>query len=317
MNWLVLILSLPSENATARTRLWRAQRATGAAALRDGVWLLPDRPDLEAGLSSQVEDVRNAAGSAWVLRVRGDASQDAAFMALFGRDADYAELASSLNALDPAGELESLRRGLRQARKRFEALSQIDFFPGPGRGALESNLHRLEVHLRERLRHGEPGFAAGVPESLDPANFQGHLWATRRNLWVDRLASAWLIRRFIDRRARFLWLADASACPADAHGFDFDGARFTHLGRRVTFETLLATFGLEGHPALMRLGRVIHALDAAGNAPEAAGLEMLLKGIKARAPEDDDFLEAGGRLLDDLHAAFAASSAGEAATQTF
>jgi hypothetical protein len=126
---------------------------------------------------------------------------------------------------------------------------------------------------------------------------------------VDRLASAWLIRRFIDPQARFLWLGNSADCPDGALGFDFDGAAFTHVhthvGERVTFETLLASFGLEADAALARIGAIVHSLDVGGSAPEAAGLEALLKGLKARITDDDSLLAEGGRLLDDLYAAFA------------
>jgi len=121
---------------------------------------------------------------------------------------------------------------------------------------------------------------------------------------VDRLASAWLIRRFIDRRARFVWLQHVEDCPANALGFDFDGARFTHVGHRVTFETMLASFGLENDAALLRIGAIVHALDVGGEAPEAAGFEMLLKGLKARIKDDDALLKQGGQMLDDLYAVF-------------
>ncbi|MHB1436905.1 MAG: chromate resistance protein ChrB domain-containing protein, partial [Thiobacillus sp.] len=144
----------------------------------------------------------------------------------------------------------------------------------------------------------------GQPERLALADFQKQTWATRQNLWVDRLASAWLIRRFIDRKARFIWLQHVKDCPASALGFDFDGARFTHIGHRVTFETLLASFDLEGDVALMRIGAIVHALDVGGEAPEAAGFETLLKGLKARIQDDDALLKQGGQMLDDLYAVF-------------
>ena len=113
----------------------------------------------------------------------------------------------------------------------------------------------------------------------------------------------------IDADARFLWLEHPGDCPDAALGFDFDGAAFTHVGERVSFETLLASFELEGDAALMRIGAIVHSLDVGANfggmAPEAAGLEALLKGLKIRIDDDDRLLDEGGRLLDDLYAAFA------------
>jgi hypothetical protein len=162
----------------------------------------------------------------------------------------------------------------------------------------------MEAAQRQRQMASEPGFTEGEPERLDAGQFQNRLWATRRDLWVDRLASAWLIRRCIDRNARFVWFAEPQDCPPDALGFDFDGARFSHVGRRVTFETLLASFGLEGDAALKRLAALVHTLDVGGTAPEAAGFEAMLRGLKSRLDDDDDLLAAGGQMLDDLYAAF-------------
>jgi hypothetical protein len=303
-NWLTLILALPSEHASARTRLWRALKALGAASLRDGVWLLPDQAQLNAALAVQVREVGAAGGQAWLLPIADSAEYESAFIALFNRSADYAEIDATLAELVDQTDDALLRRGLRQARKHLEALIAIDYFPGRARAETERRLQGMEADLRQRLMAQEPGFTEGEPERLDSRQFQNRLWATRSNLWVDRLASAWLIRRFIDPQARFIWLAQPQDCPSDALGFDYDGARFSHIGRRVTFETLLASFGLEGDAVLKRLGALVHTLDVGGTAPEAAGFEALLKGLKSRITDDDQLLVEGGQLLDDLYAAF-------------
>ncbi len=306
-NWLTLILALPSENATARTRHWRALKSLGAASLRDGVWLLPERPQLDTALAAQIQAATDAGGQAWLLKFTGTDEYEAQFVALFDRSAEYADIAATLAELKLQTNDAVLRRGLRLARKHFDALVAIDYFHSPLRGETERRLHGMEAELRQRQLASEPGFAEGEPERLDAGEFHNRVWATRRNLWVDRLASAWLIRRCIDPHARFLWLAEPQDCPVDALGFDFDGARFTHIGRRVTFETLLASFDLEHDAALKRLGAVVHSLDVGGTAAEAAGFEALLKGLKSRIDDDDQLLAQGGQMLDDLYAAFSAS----------
>src|SRR5438445_502256 len=117
--------------------------------------------------------------------------------------------------------------------------------------------------------------------------------------------SAWLIRRYIDPLARFLWLDSPADCPADALGFDFDGAAFTHIGERVTFEVLLASFGLEPERGLQRLGAMVHALDVGGAfVPEASGFEAMLAGARQRAVDDDQLLAEIGVVLDALYAHF-------------
>lgn len=134
---------------------------------------------------------------------------------------------------------------------------------------------------------------------------KGRLWATRARLWVDRVASAWLIHRFIDRDARFIWLKDIKDCPADALGFDFDGAAFTHVDGFVSFETLLASFGLDTDRGLVRLGAMVHALDVGnGDTPEGRGFEAILEGARQRHADDDKLLAEISPVLDSLHAYF-------------
>jgi hypothetical protein len=310
MNWLLLILSLPRDNATARTRIWRSLKALGCGTLRDGAWLLPYRHDLETALRHQAEEARGAGGTAWLLKIGDQGESDRELASLFDRDPDYAALDQALDrladpGLDGSQDAPTQKKILRGLRRQFEQLAAIDYFPGQARQASEARLDRVVRLVRARINPGEPSARDARVERLDPATFRGRLWATRRDLWVDRLASAWLIRRFIDPEARFLWLEHPVECPDDALGFDFDGAAFTHVGERVSFETLLASFDLEGDAALMRIGAIVHSLDVGGAAPEAAGLEALLKGVKARVENDDRLLAEGGRLLDDLYAAFA------------
>ena len=124
-------------------------------------------------------------------------------------------------------------------------------------------MQELELAANRALTPYEPHSIRGAITPLSVNDFKRRTWATRRRPWVDRLACAWLIRRFIDRKARILWLAKPKDCPAKAVGFDFDGATFSHVGARVTFEVMVASFGLE-QPALKRIGAIVHYLDAGG-----------------------------------------------------
>ena len=305
MNWLLLIISLPTENATARMRIWRALKTLGCASLRDGVWLLPSRPDTHARFDGIAEDTHKSGGEAWVLALQADAQQADSFPALFDRSAEYTAWLDDLAQFDPlAADIASTRKQLKGLGKRLAAITDTDYFPHPLQTTARERLHTAEAAVRGRTVSAEPTSQQGEPERLDKENFQGKNWATRRDLWVDRLASAWLIHRFIDPQAQFLWLDDTAVCPADALGFDFDGARFSHIGRYVTFETLLHSFGLTQDIGLQRLAHLVHTLDVGGNAPEAAGFAVLLKGLKHRASNDDVLLAEGGQLLDDLYCAF-------------
>jgi hypothetical protein len=147
---------------------------------------------------------------------------------------------------------------------------------------------------------------------LDPARYRARTWATRKSPWVDRLASAWLIKRFIDKDAKFVWLDRPADCPKRAIGFDFDGAEFTHSGNRVTFEVLAASFGLDQDVALASIGAAVHFLDIGGiPVPDAKGLETVLRGIREQALSDDDTTKQAARIFDLFYDAYAKGS-GEA-----
>ena len=192
-----------------------------------------------------------------------------------------------------------------QLQKSFAALAAIDYFPSPARDQVKAMLDELAEKISAKLNPGEPHAAAGKVKRLERMQYQGRTWATRKHLWVDRMASAWLIRRFIDPEARFVWLERPEDCPDNALGFDFDGAAFTHVGQRVSFEVLLASFGLESDPGLVKLAALVHFLDVGGMpVVEAAGLEMVLGGLRASQSDDDALLIAAGGVFDGIYLNF-------------
>jgi hypothetical protein len=306
-----LVISLPTGHATARMRAWRALKATGAAVLRDGVYLLPTRPDLEEALETLATEVREAGGSAHVLRVEArDEGQARVLRALFDRTREYAALAGEIarvrDAL-PGRNPAAVRRQMRAVRRQFDTLAAIDFFPGEARGHAEAVLTDAETAALDILRPGEPRASRGPIPRLDPAAYRHRVWATRQAPWVDRLASAWLIKRRIDPGATFLWLARPDELPRDAVGFDFDGACFTHVDNRVTFEVLLQSFGLDGDPALARMAALVHYLDVGGlPAGDAPGVVAMLAGARQQSRDDDELLARALGLLDLLYAGYAA-----------
>jgi len=306
MQLLLLILSLPTECATARMRVWRGLKALGAAVLRDGVYMLPVRSDLRATLSNIGEDVRRNGGSALLLEAQS-AADDTSLIALFDRATEFgqliAECAATRAALTEINVHETLKQ-TRKLRKTFAQLVAIDFFPGEAQRQAEVALQELESSVGRVLSPNEPHASEGAIPRRTIADYQGRIWATRARPWIDRLASAWLIRRYIDRDARMLWLASPQDCPPDAIGFDFDGAAFSHVGAKVTFETLLASFDLET-PALQRLGTVVHYLDVGGVQPlEANGIQCLLVGMREAISDDDHLLAAATTVFDGLLTAF-------------
>jgi len=157
------------------------------------------------------------------------------------------------------------------------------------------------------LSPDEPHAIAGRIQRVNLEKYRGRTWATRARPWADRLASAWLIRRFIDRRAKFVWLKNPKDCPKRAVGFDFDGAEFTHVGAKVTFEVLLSSFGLEEDPALGKIAALIHYLDVGGvPVAEAAGIEALLRGARTASSDDDRLVAEAAKLFDFLYANYGA-----------
>lgn len=287
-------------------RAWRALKASGAAVLRDGVYLMPEREPCRNTLEAIAADVLSVGGTAFVLRV--EESEGASFVGLFDRSEDYVALLADVVKVRAALTADTVPDALKQTRKlrkTFANLGGIDFFPGEAQRQADAALQELELAVARVLAPDEPHPVNATISRLSVSQYQGRTWATRRRLWVDRVASAWLIRRFIDREARLLWLDSPADCPADALGFDFDGAAFTHIGDRVTFEVLLASFGLDQDRGLQRLGAMVHALDVGGSfVPEASGFEAMMAGARQRAVDDDQLLAEIGMVLDSLYTHF-------------
>jgi hypothetical protein len=165
-------------------------------------------------------------------------------------------------------------------------------------------LKALEQALARILSPDEPHPVEVDIRRLDLKTYKGKTWVTRQRPWVDRLASAWLIRTCIDPKAKFLWLENPKKCPKDAIGFDFDAATFSHVGAKVTFEVLLASFGIET-PQLQRMGHLVHFLDVGGlQPPEATGIESVLAGMRESIESDDRLLQAASAVFDGLLQSF-------------
>lgn len=311
-HWILLIVSLPTAGATVRMRIWRAVKALGCAALRDGAYLLPACSKQASQLRELADATLQEDGQAWLLHVQAPSAEEAmTYRALFDRSSDYAEwlaeLAEARKTL-PRLAAADLARVHRRHARAYEAIRQIDFFPDEASIQAAAQWRDFAAAIEAIQSPGEPQARGGNIARRDRAQYQGRLWATRQHLWVDRVASAWLIQRFIDPHCRFAWLENPAHCPAEALGFDFEGAAFTHVGDKVSFEVLLASFGLDDDRGLVRLGAMVHALDVGGLAvPEAAGFEAVLAGARKRLENDDALLAEVGTVLDSLYVHFSAS----------
>jgi hypothetical protein len=307
-NWLVLTATLPTHPSALRVRVWRALKASGAGALREGVYVLPVHAPTAPALWEIEKTISAAGAQAHMLEVQArDAAQEQVFRALFDRADLYGELLLALKefraGLKTASET-TLRKGLRDLEQQLQAITSSDFFPGKAGERAAQALATLRREVDLRLSPGEPEPASAAIERLSIDDHQGRTWATRKRPWVDRLATAWLVQRFIDRSPTFIWLDEPARCPRKALGYDFDGARFTHVGQRVTFEVVAASFGLDDDPALQGVGRLVHAIDVGGSVlDEAAGFELIVRGLQQQHANDDALLAAAVGLFDTLYVA--------------
>ena len=301
----ILIVTLPTQPNAVRLRIWRSLKALGCVALRDGAYLLPR--EQASALEELAAEVLQHGGTASVLTLSPrDDRQRLELLAQFDRGEAFVAWQQTARALlaelDGLSETEARRRA-RGGADALQTLQRIDYYPGPAAEQAQAKLALLRRALDLRFSRGEPQGIAGDVARLDAAKFQRKRWATRARPWVDRLACAWLIRRFIDPQAKFVWLNEPLRPPRGVLGFDFDGARFTHVGQRVTFEVLMASFRLDQDPRLQPIAATVHYLDAGGiPVPQAAGLEAVLAGLRELHAKDDDLVQAAAAVFDALYA---------------
>ncbi len=306
--WLILTATLPTTPSGLRVRIWRTLKATHCATLREGVYILPAAVPSAQDFWAMDAAIRDAGAESHLLEFQArDAVQEAGFRALFDRSALYADFAQSLQharrAFQTATEAQ-VRKLLRALDQQLQDVLAADYFPDTSLEAAKAGLQALRQETERQLSPGEPAAGSRAIAQLAIADYQGKTWATRTRPGVDRLASAWLVQRFVDQSPRFLWLQDTSACPPSALGYDFDGAVFSHVGDRVTYEVLVESFGLGADPAIRRLGALVHAIDMGGvAADEVPGIETLVRGLRAQHADDEVLRQAAAVLFDTLYAA--------------
>ncbi len=308
-SWLILIVSLPPNPSSLRVRVWRKLRALGAVALKNSVYLLPFTQENLEQFQWLTQEIQKDGGEATLLKVdRVENMKPADVIRLFqdARDQDYRQLAERYRKL--LGGLERRRTGrtatrrdeeLARLAKEVERIREIDFFDAQG----YQEVKRLRETIEMRLHPPRPVGASGHAEvSLDA--FSGRRWATRPRPHVDRIGSAWLIKRFIDPEAQFLF-ASPEEFPADAIPFDALGAEFGHQGEDCTFETFVRRFGLRDR-RLTALAEIIHEADLRDQKfrrEEARGVDLAVRGLLAALKDDHQVLEHGLVLFDGLYAA--------------
>ena len=302
--WLLLVASLPTEDPAARMRGLRTLEALGAAVLREGVYLLPETTATRQGLEYLADYISRGAGSAQVLAVvPASEAQQQSFRKMFDRSARYTELLKVVESLkvgfgiaDPSAVL----RVLHKKRHDFEAISALDFFTSELQARVRASLAEAEAAVHELLFPAQSQ-ASGVPDQP----MRRRVWATRKPAWADRLACAWLIRRFADPEGTVVWLEKSQEVHADAVSFAYGGARFGNNATQVTFEVMLQHFGLATNAALVKIGAIVHYLEAHDTpVPEAAGVQTLLQGAARRSTSDDELLGEAEKTFDLLYEAY-------------
>jgi hypothetical protein len=302
--WLLCVASMPSEDPASRMRVLRTLESLGATVLREGVYLLPETDANRRSLETLADYIVKSHGSAHVLRVEATSTlQHQAFARLFDRSARYEDLIKTVESLsigfgqsDPS----AIARVLHKQRREFEAIAALDFFPTQARERAQAALAEVDGAVRRLLFPAGPQAGIGAGEKL-----LGRTWATRKPAWADRLACAWLIRRFVDPEAKLLWLDKSEPPPADAIGFGFEGAHFANSEERVSYEQMLARLELAANPALVKIGSIVHFLEIRGaTVPEAAGVQTLLQGALRRAQGEAELLGEVEKTFDLLYEAY-------------
>jgi hypothetical protein len=302
---LLLLVGLPPAPSSLRVRVWRRLKTLGAVPLKRSAYLLPDTPERYEDFQWLAQEVQRDGGDATLIRVRQIENMTAAdVLRLFHepRDHDYRQLAARyrkvLQGLDKKSTSARRQEELARIAKDHQRIRDIDFFDAPG-GA---EVRRLEEAIAMRTRRPETPRREPAA-TLDLTKLRGRRWVTRPRPHIDRIASAWLIKRFIDPAAKFVFAPPADF-PQDAIPFDAPGVELSHQGEDCTFETLIKRARLRDR-RLTRLAELVHEADLRdGKYPheEARGIDVAVRALLAASEDDKQVLAQGMALFEGLYA---------------
>jgi hypothetical protein len=310
--WLLLIHQIPPKPDYFRVKIGRRLARVGAVAIKNSVYVLPATEQAMEDFQWILREIVEGDGEASICRSTFvDGLTDGEVERFFhdARSRDYDEITADARATlrtVPSGrrltpdQRAAAEDAVSKLRKRVATVAKIDFFGTPNRDGATETLDEIEARLRPSVEQ------PSAPERpLAHERPRGRTWVTREGIFVDRIASAWLIRRFIDPEARFKFVAQQGYRPKPKElRFDMFEAEYTHEGDRCTFETLLRRFDLDD-PALAEIAEIVHDIDLRDDKfarEDAAGIERVLAGLAAASPEDSARLERGATLFDDLYA---------------
>ena len=314
--WLLLVHQLPPKPAYLRVKIWRRLQGLGAISVKNSVYVLPASEQTLEDFQWLLREIEEGGGEGMICEANlVDGLSDQEVRGLFdaARDAEYAELATELRALGtalkeggtpPPERTAEAKSQVMRLRRRFSELSAIDFFSATGRMTVDALLSNLERRLTETPSEGNSEEAQMTIRAED---LTGKTWVTRRGVHVDRIACAWLIRRFIDAEARFKFVSekDYEAKPGELR-FDMFKGEVTHEGDMCSFEVLLARTGMDD-PALRAVAEIVHDIDLKDGKfgrEQTAGIAHVVAGICMSHDEDLARIERGSALLDDTYKLF-------------
>jgi len=311
--WMLLIHQLPAKPAYLRVKIWRRLQALGAVAVKNAVHALPSSEGSQEDFEWLLKEIVDAGGEAVICDARFvDGMTDADIRELFNtaRDADYAEIADEARSLSaklcetpPTESRADLKAQFSRLKNRYLQNAGIDFFDANGRQSADGLIRGLE----QAFTDGEQPLATEDDPRSAHKNLIGRVWVTRIGVHVDRIGCAWLVRRFIDKQARFKFVPPKGYVPeTNELRFDMFDAEFTHVGDRCSFEVLMTRAGLDD-AALAAIAEIVHDIDLKDDKygrDEAAGIKTLINGICADTRDDDERLARGAAIFDDLYAVF-------------
>ncbi|MBL8135861.1 MAG: chromate resistance protein [Acidobacteria bacterium] len=317
--WLLFVHQLPATPSNLRVRTWRRLQQLGAVPVKQAVYVLPDSAAAREDFEWLKAEITGAGGDATVFAADTlDTWSADALVEEFRRSRQEGYMALARDVEQVLARLDAVRRprGTRRPaggrlvdgfRQRLAALEHIDFFGSAGRDRVVALVAQLDARSRSHPPTDTPSHVGPV----DRTRIHGRLWVTRPRPGVDRMGSAWLIRRFIDADARFAFAADRDAVPSpDAIPFDMFSVEFSHQGDDCTFETLCRVFDITD-PAVARLAQLVHDLDlkdARFGAPDAGTVGTLIEGLQLTTADDDRLLERGMTIFESMYLAFARSA---------
>ena len=318
--WILLIHQLPPKPTNLRVRIWRKLQKLGAVAIKNSVYVLPATEKTHEDFQWLKQEIESAGGEAAVFRAASvEGAADEEIIAAFRktRDEEFAAVTANFDGLTgaireqargkhlSAGRLSAHETEIARLHAEVERIAANDFFGAAGRAAAFSAYERCQKAIRDAQGPTPKAAQSKTKDgSLDVAKYQGQRWVTRRNLHIDRLASAWLIKQFIDKRPRFYFVADGKTVEG-AIPFDMFGAEFTHHGEDCTFETMLKRFGLSESKGLLEIAEIVHDIDLKDDKfhrLEAAGLNAIIDGLSNVLRDDRKLLQQTGMVFNGLYA---------------